>query len=369
MIWKLLSRCLSHPICEGATAEQWAGVFRVTVEALPAILVPTGTLLQSLPCGRTGGAACRRRVEYRSGGVVYAACGNEPAFCDPITLSDSDLQLYKVSLQTLLRLLRGALSLETDTKQTQPKMPSLVGKAGLRANLKVPVYLLYGRGCHRPAAALSGIDANSPAVLLVPTTTAAARVPAFGKIQVFPMERMFEVSDDCKKLELSGEGEEVWNSWKLEICPKQVDGVFRVVSPPMAKWESLSLRLSDNINAVSYSINCDGQNPVSGRLTAAAMGLEDKHGNFHQGWDILSVILESDEYTFFPFKHPLKRGKKLNNVSAPTAISRLNKQLRDVFGIPGNPIELDSESGGYKAVFRPMPAKEIRGRKRGRHYM
>lgn len=342
-MWKHLIQSLALPESEdGAPAGWWTARLGLAQAAWGRNFLPSNELADSIPCPISPNRSCRQLVDRSSSGAYYASCEHVPSHCTPVELKRESLVLFRPSLPNLCGLLRGVFGLGEPLYPGQSRGPLRIGDAHLRPDLRIPVYLLFGRRCENPAWFLQFIDPAVNTVMLVPSAAVVSRLPSHGRTQVFNLGDMLE-SDPRNRLVLSNPGQSAWAKWKNEICPPAKDGILLFPTPSDASWTHVTLSMGADDHTLSVYVRTPSEER-SGSYHMSKLMMMKPGGKPKDSWHLLTKFIKEGGW------HHSKGIKYQEKMKMP--IKRLRDELKTIFAIGGMPIRWDKLDNAWVANFQ-----------------
>lgn len=327
------------PVRTGVLAE-WRQRFGADCELLTPFLQPTGAVASALPCGGSG-EACVRQIVVHPDGEIVGVCGAEGGECETLTLAKTDLAIHEFDALKFGAHLAAVLGL-VGKVEAIPRLPSALrlGDFVPFACERFPAFLVFQReSADEFAAAIERLVRRALArmVLVISSTKtlshderellqqAGAVVLALDEVLLLDGSTDFHIAA-VALLSLSA---------LREHAVSGAETKRRLLVPPGATWGDLKITCVDG-----HTVRIDVLG-TSVRKAYGDLGMADgRSKNPNRQWGLLQEIIDAHGHL------PDQRSEKQKKQRIALA-----KQLKEYFGIDGEPFESDGR-GGWRARFR-----------------
>jgi hypothetical protein len=306
-------------------------------------LKSTGKLARQVDCPSPGGDECPRQIIRHANGRVRAVCGNRPAVCDTLDLSDADITILTVDTKKLATAVGSALGTSGTSAVRGNRLVFDCGSHGVAAGVGIPVaFIIPGPfGDCALFAIPESLPTEGPLILVAPR---AQSIPARTRNALTANPRLLLDLEDLIGFDAShaitpfraakavladidtellgnANSERPWRAWVL---------------PADAKWESLTLefiardRLQIDFRGEKRSFDSAGL-----RMQNAKTLKPNAQWTLLQGFAAKNGVME----------------RPVGRKSIVKTKQLLSQALRDAFGINGDPIEWRAPSKTYRTRF------------------
>lgn len=324
-------------------ARAWAARLREEWPAVAPLLRRTGALATSIACPSPGGPGCPRRVVRHDDGYIRAVCGESPKVCSDLDLTRDDIAIVGLDRPKLIRAITGALSLSEGPAASGLGPVIEIGTHDVHAGRGFPVFLAvpgpwFGDGIE-PFAELEAVSGAK--VLLTPTRSslgpAAARyLDTLGVTRLALSDVL--VADDRHRLVAVQPVEVLFAGLRAAVAGASdaADPDLVWPLPPNARWEEITIIfVADEVINVTFRAQ-------TRRFEPDQLGMKDaRSGKPKRQWTYMKALARSGGV--LPVDPP--RGVKGHQKQK----QELSGALRECFGIPDEPIPVDSRD--YRARF------------------
>jgi hypothetical protein len=331
-----------------APALEWRERLGTEFGQIGRLLRPTGELARSVDCPSPGGNGCPRRVVDHGNGEIIAVCGDVPRNCDDITLTRSDIVIYRIEEKLLCEETAKALDLSAPTEVDAGQRGIFhVGDFEPIAGMRFPVYLgiqIKPDSLESLAIRLWGAS-SMPFILITPTRRHVeldlAEKLAGWKARTAALADLLERNGHAFNATDAARG--LLAEFRAVVMPKQEDPtVERFSTPPDARWGDVAIQFVDGH---TVSIRCKSE---TGTFNYTQMGMVDRrNGNPDVQWKFLGDLAEGYGRMTWDASAARRENKKRKQT--------LNRRLTVFFGIDGEAITWDKEAGNYRCRFEVTP--------------
>jgi hypothetical protein len=316
------------------------------VDAIADLLRPTDRRAVRFPCPSPGGDGCPRRVVEHGDGTAVAVCGDRPQRCEPIEVCRAELIVHALDTRRLCAAVAAVLRLEEGFQVVRVCWQTWrVGDYVPLSGERFPVYLSIPDSpdrVHAAAVRLTGI-ADRPFLMLVP---ARAQVdPATSELLTRTRSRLSALED---LIAIDADGRWVGQRSSAELLREFRTSVLgeegptvpsvRFPTPAGARWEEVTIRFITQ-HQVHVRVRDE-----AGAYEHTQMGMASKRNDQPtKQWELLQLFAEhGGELTWD------SPGADRKNAHRRLSLAR---QLREFFGIDGDPFEKLFGGRGWRTRF------------------
>jgi hypothetical protein len=345
-LWPALEQLPGLAACLGT----WRDHAGDELDAIAGLLRPTDRRAVRLPCPSPGSDGCPRRVIEHADGTVVAVCGDRPQRCDPVEVCRAELIVHVLDPRRLCAAVGAALQFDdmfqvVDACWQTWRVGDYVPLSGER----FPVYLSIPESpdrVHGVAVRLTGI-ADRPFLMLVPALDqvdpVTSELLSRTKSRILALENLVAVDDDGR---WAGQrpAAELLREFRIGVLGEDgpVVPATRFPTPPDARWEEVSIRF---ITQHQVHVRVRGE---AGAYEHTQMRMASKRNDQPtKQWEFLQLFAENrGEITW---ESP---GADRGNAHRRLALAR---DLRDFFGIEGDPFDRLLGGRGWRTRFTIIP--------------
>lgn len=313
-----------------------------TYAAAEPLLKPTGKRAQAVTCPQLSGDQCPRRVTKTAAGTFRAFCENNPQQCDPLDLTQDEVNVLAPDKAVLTTRIGKALSL-SGVKPPDPKANVWhVGDRVAENGGRVPVYfaIVGAEDADKTSIFAPVVAGKKSSLLIVPTasTLSAEQSDYLAKssISVRPAGDLIAVAKDggFSATLLAGRIIEEMETRAAALIASAPLRAWQL--PQGTEWPKVTI---DFISAEVINVSCGGPGR---RIEPDQLGLKNKkNGKPKEAWFLLKQFaLSGGILPHHEASEPTKMEKRKQELS---------RALRDSFGIDSDPIKV--VKGEYRALF------------------
>jgi hypothetical protein len=319
-------------------------------DAVAGFLRPTDRRVARFPCPSPGGDGCPRQIIDRHDGTFVAACGDRPQRCEPIELCQAERIIHELDARRLAESLVVVLGLAAGFRNVAAcsqtwQLGSYVPLSGQA----FPAYLTIQDSpdqVYAVAVRLAGIAAG-PLLLFVPTRRmidpVTSELVARNGSRFIALEEAVGI-DEGGHWVARRQPPELLRDFRVAVLGEQPTSAppVRFPTPPDARWEDVTIRF---ITQHQVHIRVRG---TTGTYEHTQMGMASRRNDQPtKQWELLQLFAEHDgELTWSDYGADRKNEKRRQVLA---------KQLREFFGIEGDPFDTLPGGRGWHTRFRVIP--------------
>jgi hypothetical protein len=319
-------------------------------DAVAGFLRPTDRRAARFPCPSPGGDGCPRQIIDRHDGTFIATCGDRPQRCDAVELSDAERTIHDLDVHRFADSLVVVLGL-TSAFQHVTACPQTwqLGTYTPLSGHSYPAYLTIQDSpdqAYAVAVRLAGIAAG-PLLLFVPTRRVidpvTSELVTRSQSRIIALEDLVAI-DDRGRWVAQRPPNELFREFRVAVLGEQSTSapVVRFPTPPGARWEELTIRF-----ITQHQVHVRVRS-TAGTYEHTQMDMANKRNDQPtKQWELLQLFAQhGGELTWSDF------GADPKNEHRRQILAR---QLRELFGIEGDPFDKLPGGHGWRTRFTIVP--------------
>jgi len=318
--------------------------------AIAEFLRPTGRQAVGYPCPSPGGEGCPREVVDRNDGTFIAACGDRPRRCEVLELCRADLTIHELDMRRLAASVAVLLGLDAMFQHVAACAQTWqVGAYVPVSGERFPAYLTIQDspdGVYVVAVRLAGTAAR-PFLLFVSTQmmidSAISELLARNKSQAIALEDVFAV-DERGQWATQRPPAELFREFRVAVLGGEGSSAaaVRFQTPFGARWEEVTIRF-----ITQHQVHIRVRD-ASGAFEHTQMGMANRRNDQPtKQWRLLQLF--AARHGEITWRDP---GAERKNEHRRLLLAR---QLREFFGIDGDPFDRVPAGRGWRTRFTVIP--------------